>query len=168
MSLAWVPQDLEGSIFETFSEDPFWRPKWANMVPKWSKNCPKNDPKIDIFGNSETSILAAIYNTSSTLAPPRSLPKLMRKSDIIKIDPKYVSIRKIVSKWVPKWNSFFPGFGQKWHQNLMWIPRWPHRTPGDPKMDPQDLTWPKNRPKMTQHGSKMDPKMDLTSPKRSI
>ena len=168
MSPAWYLHDLGGSFFETFFEDPFWRPKWGNMVPKWCQNDPKNDPKIDILGNTETSILAIIYYTSSTLAPPRSLPKLMRKSDIIKIDLKYVNIRKIFPKWVPKWSRIFPGFGQKWHQNLMWIPRWPQRTPGDPKMDPQDLTWPKNGPKMTQHISKMDPKMDLTSPKRSI
>ena len=98
---------------------------------------------------------------TNTLAPPRSLPKLMRKSDIIKIDLKYVNIRKIVPKWVPKWSSFFPGFGQKWHQNLMWIPRWPQRTPGDPKMDPKDLKmvqkWYKMTQKSTQNGSKMEP-----------
>ena len=165
---AWGLHDLEGSFFETFFEDPFWRPKWGNVAPKWSQNDPKNGPKIDILGNTETSILAIIYYTLSTLAPPRFLPKLMRKSHSIKTDLKYFNMRKIVPKWVPKWSSFFPGFGQKWYQNLMWIPRWPQRTPGDPKMDPQDLTWPKNGPKMAQNGSTMDVKMDLTSPKRSI
>jgi hypothetical protein len=114
------------------------------MVPKWSKNCPKNDPKIDIFGNSETSILAAIYNTSSTLAPPRSLPKLMRKSDIIKIGLQDVNIHKI--------DSFFSRIWSKMAS----------KSDVDPNMPPKDARGPQAgppRPNMTQKWSRNDPKL---------
>ena len=129
-----------GHFLRHFLKTPFEGPNGAIWSQNGSKKDPKNCQKIGILGNTETSILAPVYNTSSIIAPPRSFPKLMRKSDIIKIDLKYVNTRKIVPKWVPKWSSFFPGFGQKWHQNLMWIPKWPQRMPGDPKMDPEDLT----------------------------
>ena len=48
--LAWSLHDLGGSNFDTFSEDPFWRPKWGNMCQKGAKMVPTSDQKVTVFG----------------------------------------------------------------------------------------------------------------------
>ena len=48
--LAWYLHDSGGSIFDTFSEAPFWRPKWGNMCQKGAKMVPKSISKNTIWG----------------------------------------------------------------------------------------------------------------------
>ena len=129
-----------GSNFDTFSEAPFWRPKWGNMCQKGAKMVPKSYQKVIVFWKMKTSILTAIYYTLATLTPPKAFPKLMRKSDPTKVDQKDTNTYNIVPKWSQNGLPHFPGFAHKWVQCLMWIPEWPQEASGDPKMDPKDLT----------------------------
>ena len=110
MITAWGLHDLGGSIFDTFSEAPFWRPKWGNMCQKGAKKVPKSIQKVTIFWKMKTSILTAIYYTLATLTPPKAFPKLMRKSDPTKVDQKDTNTHNIVPKWSQNGLPHFPGF----------------------------------------------------------
>ena len=141
-------------------------PKCHTFVPTWPQNDSKSDSQNGCFSNKKTSILAAIYYTLATLAPPRPLPKSMRKLDPTKIDPKRFNLCKLVPKWVSKWTPLFPGFGQKWVSILVLIPKGPQEKPRNLKMHPNDPRWCLNcsniAPKwfkiLPKHGPNITPK----------